>query len=80
MTDTLMIQRIERLERKIDILIREKENAHHWVSVHILGETTGWTPAEITKYRRAGLVKYRRRNGKIEYNLESVPEQLKKTA
>lgn len=70
----------ERLERKIDLLLREKEVSQHWVSVFVLGEATGWNPKEIRRYREAGLVKFRRKNGKVEYNLESIPNELKKTA
>jgi hypothetical protein len=67
-------QHLQRLERKLDLLIKEKRR-ETWINAWLLGEMTGWDNEKMRQMRDQGIIKFKRLEGKkILYQLESIPE------
>lgn len=68
-------QTLKRLERKIDLLSRQKSK-DRWVKVSVIMKATGWTSKDVRRFRENGLLEYRKQGVAMEYNINSVPPQL----
>jgi hypothetical protein len=67
-------KKLDRIERKISMLIAEKKT-ERWVKVSVIQKVTGWDSEWLKKARANGLVKYRKNDKRVfEYLLESIPE------
>lgn len=70
-------RRLERLERKIDLLLKEKGAAKAtWVKASVIADLTGWDKEGLRKARNYGYVEHRKENGKFLYNLDSLNERM----
>lgn len=75
MTDEAIIQRLDRIERKLSAILGEKKRAT-WVKVKAIMDVTGWDKVQLRRMRDNGLVEYKKNSTGIWYLVESVHEKL----
>ena len=72
--DEILLKKVERIERKLDLLLREKKTEEQkvtWVKVSTVMDLTGWDKDKVRRMVRDGLVVRKKENG-FWYMLESI--------
>lgn len=79
MTDTAIIQRLERLEqqnRRILKILTEKKEPAHWVKAYDVIRLTGWTRETLRQRRVQGMIRFKKEGTHWKYDMASVSPYL----
>lgn len=71
MDDKAIIQRLDRIERKLSMMIPEKKKT--WVKISFVTALTGWDNNKMRQAREQGLVEWKddKEHGRM-YNVDSI--------
>ena len=71
MSETAIIQRLDRVERLLKTLVREKKKST-WIKAGTVMLITGWNKEKLRQMRVHGVINWKNDNG-FFYKLESIP-------
>lgn len=75
MNETAIIQRLDRIERKLSAILGGQKK-QTWVKVKAIMEITGWDKVQLRRMRENRLIEFKKNDTGIWYLVESVPQTL----
>lgn len=69
---TTIETRLERMERKLALLVQDTRKKPEWVRVTFIMQATGWTKERLRQARADGVVKFQKRDDGFWYDINSI--------
>lgn len=66
-----LLERLDRIERKLSMLMQEKKK-ETWVKAPVITGMTGWDGNKMRRARENGYIKFKKDNGCFFYDVESL--------
>jgi predicted transcriptional regulator len=77
MSDQIILQKLERIERQLSNIARKNVKKASWVKVGWITDLTGWDREKMRQAREQGLVEWKddAKLGRV-YNIDSIPQMF----
>lgn len=73
MNDTLIIQRLDRIERLIKAQVASKKK-QVWLNASDVMKLTGWSKDDMYRMRKSGVLEFKKVKTTYLYDADSIPE------
>lgn len=67
-----LLERLDRIERKLSMLMQEKKKETGWVKAPVITRLTGWDSNEMRAARRNGYVRFKEGPKGYLYDVDSL--------